>query len=427
MARKKQKYLDAIDHLDNNFAYFITHILNIGVPKDTNIVPTACVAVEKKDTVTKSKDTNNFSFLFNTNFADNLSVEEYGFVLAHETLHVLLNHLRLARRFPNEAKFNIAADCVINDYLLDCGLESFEGIMKGINNVGYNCAGCTVSQVYDDLPEDIVEQGGIGIQIDDHTWIHMPGDGLRELVDKLSGESPMPVDLQDIKDDINAKSQSKMMGGKLAGKGQSGLVNFIEDTSVNLEWAKLLKKIDPNVFNSWRGEPLRPSWHNRPRKLGAFPDLLMPVKKRNNVSDFGEKKTVFMALDTSGSIGEVTANYFVNLARSVAKTRIHLEVVTFTDGVMELDLENPQFASGGTSFGPIEDWIQTNIMPKYKNKYPNNVIVITDGHAGFYRMPAENVQDRWLWLMTDDGIAPSQMKSQFFGESDLLSKYTKGK
>jgi predicted metal-dependent peptidase len=127
-----------------------------------------------------------------------------------------------------------------------------------------------------------------------------------------------------------------------------------------------------------------------------------------------------MALDTSGSIGDDTARKFITLARSIPRDNIHLEVITFTDSVMPLDLDNPRFQSGGTSFSPIENYIRSTVMPKYKNKYPSSVVVITDGDASFYgAKPEDKHKDNWFWLL--DGYY--LRSSHLFGKIKTLKEY----
>lgn len=154
----KAKYREGTDYLDRNYAFFLTHVLNIGPPEWTNMVPTAAVGF-RPDSGEKPED---FRFLFNGQFAMTLSGEHMGFVEAHETMHILLDHLRLFqkqkdKKFPNHMIFNVAADCVINDYLNSRGLDVPEWVCRGENLVGYDCTNATVTQVYSDL-DHLVQQ-----------------------------------------------------------------------------------------------------------------------------------------------------------------------------------------------------------------------------------------------------------------------------
>ena len=420
----RSKYSEAIRLLDSQFAFFVTHVLNIGKPVDTNIVATACVMTDV-ETAKSGKAGDDFYFAFNPDFADQLDVEDYAFVLAHETMHIILDHLNLAPRFSDKVRFNIAADCVINDYLISAGFDASQNIMdqlmSGQKNVGYNCAHVTVGQVYDDIPQDIVDQMGEGMKIDSHDWIHIPDSLAKKILEEIAGNAILPSELQDIKDDINAKSNVTIHGGG-AGTGSMDAKKFIEVNGVSMNWVNLLKELDPDIFNMKGGKKPRPSYHRRPRKLGGFPEVILPVKEVSKQNKFGEKPVIFMALDTSGSIGDDTARKFITLARSIPRDNIHLEVITFTDSVMPLDLDNPRFQSGGTSFSPIESYIRSTVMPKYKNKYPSSVVVITDGDASFYgAKPEDKHKDNWFWLL--DGYY--LRSSHLFGKIKTLKEYIK--
>jgi len=417
------KYSEAIRLLDSQYAYFVTHVLNIGRPTHTNAIPTACVSVSKDN---RGAIGNNFSFAFNPQFEISLSVEDYAFVMSHETMHILLDHLALVSRFQDKVRFNIAADCVINDYLVESGLapsaKLYENLMSGEKNVGYNCAHATVSQVYDDIPQSVVDQMGKGMQIDSHDWIHDPDGLMKKILDEIAKTAPIPGDLKDIKDDIDQQSDITSM--KKAGDGSTDLQTFIDTHGVSMNWVNLLKEINPDIFKMKGGKLPRPMYHKRPRKLGSFPETILPIKETGRQKKHGDKPVIFMALDTSGSIGNNTARKFITLARSIPRSEIHLEVVTFTASVRPLDLDNPNFMSGGTAFSPIEKYIRDIVMPKYKNKYPSSVVVITDGEASFDSLrPLKENQDNWTWLL--EGYGSSYYLKSLFGKKKKLSEFIK--
>src|SRR4051794_15633272 len=56
---------DCIEYLDENFAFFLTHVLNMGNPEWNGSIPTAAVALPAKgETIT-----DDFRFMFNPVFA----------------------------------------------------------------------------------------------------------------------------------------------------------------------------------------------------------------------------------------------------------------------------------------------------------------------------------------------------------------------
>lgn len=431
----KERYHEATEYLDDEYAYFLTHVLNIGQPEWFAGVPTACVAVEKG--VKESKYNTDFRFIFNPEFAKTLDAKGMGFVLAHETMHIVLNHLKLGKRFKDAQRFNVAADCVINDYLASMGIEpiTFEGggkVMRGEDIVGYDCANATVSDVYVDVkPQqegdgegDGQGQGGYGNYgkgskpIDDHNWIHDPDAGKQKekgIDEANKGNSNTPQTVERTRQDDDFRSS-------MAGTGVGGRQVFAEKHGIGLKWADLLQKVNPFMFKG--GPKPRPAWHKRPRKLGAFPNVNLPVKEAGVRDKGGEVPAIVMALDTSGSIGYEQANEFVNLAKSVPQRKIKLFVCTFTTQYEELDLDNPQWSSGGTAFDPISSYIEEVVMPKNKGNYPKAVVVVTDGYANFNHKYPTGHEDAWWWLIThDSGSYGGYGYEQRPGHDEKLNDY----
>jgi predicted metal-dependent peptidase len=454
----KAEYRGAVDYLDDNFAYFLTHVLNIGQPRWTSAVPTAAVMVEK------DKNANDFTFVFSPDFVKMLQLEEFrgkdldpdeaiAFILAHETMHILLNHLKLckANRFKDHQRFNIAADCVINDYLVGMGLKAPKGLCLGEDLVGYNCANSTVTDVYNDLPESCPECGGTGEvdedqdgdegdsgeggkqpcprchgsgggypgqQIDDHGWMHDSTADQQQKADQAGrGNKSMPSDLDRTKKDADYQSNLN------PGVGVGGKQAFMEDKGVGLKWAELLEKINPFAFK--RGPKPRPAWNRRPRKITAMPDTMLPTREEGKEFGRGNRPAIVMALDTSGSIGQEQANQFVNMARSIPQEKIKLYVCTFTTQYEELDLENPEWSSGGTHFDCITDYITEKVMPDNRKRYPSAVVVVTDGYATFSaKRPDKGQEKSWYWLLTPNGVG--SYGDPLPGETDELDKFQRG-
>lgn len=451
----RKGYSDAIDFLDENYAYFLTHVLNIGKPQWTNIIPTAAVALFKES----NKEREDFEFIFNPTFGSLLDTEDMAFILGHETMHVVLDHLRLARRFPDKMAFNCAADAVINDWLADMGLAlpKVLPVVTGERLVGKNVANSTVADVYamlkkqqqqcncdscdcedkDDCNDGNCDcdechghgqgegkcgdqegdQSGYGAygqgygQIDDHGWIHGATEDQAKKTEKAlegaEGKDKLPQSLEDKKQDEAQKGYSPT---GLAGGGP------FKELGIKFKWAELLKKINPFVFN--QGPKPKASWHRKPRKLMGFPGTNLPTYAQGDKKLGGTKPAIVMALDTSGSIGYEDSNRFVNLARIVPQQKIKLFVCTFTERYRELDLENPQWNSGGTEFGAIEKYIQEVVMPANRGRYPTSVVVVTDGMANFYQAKPQEHKP-WLWLLTERGT-DSYISKEGFGSDQIL-------
>ena len=437
-------YDKAIEYLDDNYAFFLTNVLNAGKPRWDHTIPTAAVVVPKSE----AHDRGHFEFVFNPEFANKLTAEQVAFVLAHECLHVLLYHLTLSLNFYNKEIFNIAADCVINDFLSNAGLISLDGICRGEDVVGFDCSNSTVTEVYNVIENnpDIQEKFGIGtgesqlVSIDDHSWMHDP-QSVRDFMDAMSsgGFTPdqLPSDLEEILNEtINEYEKTKM-----AGRG-TGREEYMREQKITLKWTDLLEKVNPDMFRAPGAGP-KPitSFRKTRRKLAgmsSFSDALLPSletpDKGPKTSRSDRKPHIVLALDTSGSIGQDTANKFLNLAKSIPTDKIEVSACTFQDNYMPLDLDNPKWRSGGTDFSPIETFIQKHVIPINNNKYPSAVVVVTDGYASFYRgdKPSAPNAKNWTWLLLDNRQVTSAKAtlSQFgFPEEnfDCLNGFVDGK
>jgi predicted metal-dependent peptidase len=201
-------YRGAFDWLDNNYAYFVTNVLSIGRPAWTSEIPTAAVGLQeaeenyKKAKVGQRHETD-FEFLFNPAFASKLDTRTMAFVLAHEAMHISLNHLKLSDRWLDKderkrlidkyqawrrhegerltrdeiksmveqqqiaKRLNFAMDAVINDYLAQAGfhVDGFVNkdgkpcAIRGESLIGEDCAFLTVTEVMDRLEDQEEEQG----------------------------------------------------------------------------------------------------------------------------------------------------------------------------------------------------------------------------------------------------------------------------
>jgi hypothetical protein len=244
--------------------------------------------------------------------------------------------------------------------------------------------------------------------LDSHDWMHKEATAkdiknLEDLWDKV--KDAVPQDVEDMRDDINYDSAMKMAGD------EAGAINqFAVEKGVSLEWIELLKEIDPDLFKGKGplGPPPKASWHQRPRKISAFPETILPVKRIDvrNPEDNGKgtkKPSIVMALDTSGSISRQDAARFIALAQSVPQDKMHMYTITFTTEYNVLDLDNPRYGSGGTSFSAIERYIQRDVVPELGH-YPKAVVVITDGYASFDREKVpQGEEESWFWLLTEQG------------------------
>lgn len=104
----------ALNHLAPMFGGFISKL---------RFIPTFRVQTQATD---------GFNVFYNPQFTASLDFTGKVFVMAHELMHCLLNHLRRAKAagHTNPQKSNIAADYEVNDTLVDIGLFKSSTITK---------------------------------------------------------------------------------------------------------------------------------------------------------------------------------------------------------------------------------------------------------------------------------------------------------
>lgn len=506
----------SIDFLDNNFAYFLTHVLHIGRPFWTDAIPTAAVQMSLNDSIVgklkNRREDYDFDFLFAPKFATKLSTSAMAFILAHETMHIVLNHLKLVETFvkresakkliekkrngerltrdeikqliveqQNARRFNIAADCVINDYLVNSGMDDSafyntpgspmyspnvpEGtamLCRGVDKIGESAAFMTVYDVYERLQEEEQEQkkkrqqqqsgGGSGTPdpdsdgdesddmdgrgdqaIDSHDWMLDPdyADELADAIDKMNEEiekaGKMPSDLLDKKDEEDGKqtaASQQLSKSMRAGSEEGNMSEFMGTTGAKLGWVKLLKQLDPDMFKEPAiAPPPVAQWHKRPRKLGGMPsNIILPVREKAQREKVArEKPAIVLALDVSGSIGPRDADRFIELAKSIPTDRIKLFTCTFDTQYMKVDMQNDTNfrIGGGTHFDSIPNFINDHVKPELKGKYPKAVVVITDGMAPLSQnlWPTEQEAEGWYWL-----ISPTDGASSHYPASKQIGR-----
>lgn len=97
--------------------------------------------------------TDGFRIFVNPQFTSHLDLTQKVFVMAHECMHVILNHLRRAKRLGhNHERSNIAGDYEINVGLVDMGLipERTVHEIEGLFDKKYSK--WSYEQIYDDNP-----------------------------------------------------------------------------------------------------------------------------------------------------------------------------------------------------------------------------------------------------------------------------------
>lgn len=303
-----------------------------------------------EDSSVKTMATDGDSILFNPDWSGKLSIGEMTFVLAHEVLHCVFQHMvRRGEREPN--RWNQAADYVINDVLVrerigsmpHGGLLDSKLVQRGDG---------TAEGVYKLLPES-ASKNGAGSK----------GGALDEVRDagsnpKLdedgnpipgSGSKPDAATLSQKEAEMRVRFTQARNAAKMQGKMSAGLDRLVSElVKTRTDWRSILRRfITERTKTDFS--------FAKPKRRFLAEDIILP-------SLTGEKiGLVAVAVDCSGSVDQDLLNKFsaeLNAIAEDSKTDM-LKIVYFdakvlrVDTVTEFPHELKPIGGGGTRFSPI--------------------------------------------------------------------------
>jgi len=314
------------------------------------------------------------TFYYNSRFIMMLKPKEVEFLVGHEVLHVVYDHM--GRRNDRDPQiWNIADDYAVNADLKRHKVGQFITTVPCLYESKYD--GKPAEEIYDDLMKN-VQKISIDDLVDQMIDDHMDGDGEDgdgEDGDKQGkGRPKMSQEerdraRQEMKQAIIQAAQSAEAG--TLPKGVERLIKEAVDPV--MPWREL---IQTNLTSAIRNDyswmrPSRRSWHM---------DAIMPGMTP------GEEIDVVVSLDMSGSISDKQATAFLGeiagMMNSFDGYKVHVFCFdTSTYNPQDFDSENmdsieeyePQ-GGGGTDFDCIFDYLKENAIE------PKRLIVFTDGY-----------------------------------------------
>lgn len=431
----KTKIDDSHEWLMDNFPFFYSSVLALGEPILDDTVATACVRVN-------DNDPRGWEYAVSPKMLAELSVEQFAVVMSHETLHIVFSHLKeaVSDKWSNKKALNIAHEILINDRLMDEGMDFPTGeytpifgpdvISGSASRMGTNEAYEAVLKTVDDDKDS--ENGGD----DDSLGGGGAGDGggsghghcmdvsmspelaediantifqsMKDAVDDGEDESVSSALVEDLGLNDSGDMSTPKQG---AGDGFSETVeSAAARLDVSVAWMKILAEINPDVLKSGGGLPSSfvPDWSrstNRYAHMRSKVILPRMVNKRvdKNARGFkgNSKPVIVLALDMSYSISPSWQEKLRSIAHTVPTDLIEVRCCTFSTQYVPFDISarNNRIASGGTDFSAIEDFIRQRVMTDNSN-YPSSVVVFTDCQA-FFRSSAptkKQLDDSWTWV-----------------------------
>jgi predicted metal-dependent peptidase len=321
--------------------------------------------------------TDGLKFYYNSRFIMMLKPKEVEFLVAHEVLHVVYDHMgRRGTRDPQ--LFNIANDYAVNADLKRHKVGQFITTVPCLYEQKYD--GKSSEEIYDDLMKN-VQKIDINSLIDQMIDDHLDGDGDGESdgdgdekEGKGKGRPKMSPEereraRQEIKQAILNAAQSAEAG--TLPKGVERLIRSVTDPV--MPWREL---IQTNLTSAIRTDF---SWM-RPSRRGWHMDAIMPGMTP------GEEIDVVVAIDMSGSISNKQAQAFLGEIGGMMDAfdgyKVHVfcfdtEIYNPADFTSEnldsIDGYEPQ-GGGGTDFDAIFEYL------KEVGNVPKRLIVFTDGY-----------------------------------------------
>ena len=319
--------------------------------------------------------TDGLKFYYNSRFIMMLKPKEVEFLVGHEVLHVVYDHMgRRGNRDPEI--WNIADDYAVNADLKRHKVGEFIKTVPCLYEQKYD--GKAAEEIYDDLMknvqkisiDDLLDQ-----MIDDHMDSDGDGEGDQEGEGNKKGKRPSmsPEERERVRQEvkqaiINAASSAE------AGSLPLGVERLIKQhTNPVMPWREL---IQTNLTSAIRTDY---SWM-RPSRRGWHMDAIMPGMNP------GEEIDVVVAIDMSGSISNKQAQQFLGeiggMMNSFDGYKVHVfcfdtetyNPKDFSSENMDLIDEYEPMGGGGTDFDCIFTYL------KDIGNVPKRLIVFTDGY-----------------------------------------------
>ena len=319
---------------------------------------------------------------YNTQFFNAMSNKEIEFVIAHEILHCVYDHMT-RRDNRNPMLYNIAADYIVNNLLVRDRIGEKPKIVDCFQDFKYD--GWTSEEVYDSLFEEAKKRGEElkelleqlekdGEMLDQH--LDLEGDGSED--ENKDGKKGPPKYSKEELDQIRDEMKEAMINAaQTAGAGNvpAGVARLIKEmTEPKINWRELLRQqIQSTIKSDYTFmRPSRKGWHT-----GA----ILPGQNFEDTID------ICVSLDMSGSIGNEQGADFLGEIKGIMDEYkdYNIKVWCFDTSVYN---EQDFSADGGEALTDYEimggggtDFMANWTYMKENDIQPKKFIMFTDGYA----------------------------------------------
>jgi len=356
-----------VDIMGNPKYVALAGVLMIGDRTVVDDHPTAC--------------TNGRDEMYGRAFVDGLNDAELRFLVLHEVYHKLYKHLTTWRHLHDiDARLaNMACDFVINIKIADDNRDGWATMPQG-GCLDPKYRGWDSAAVFNDLrgngsPQDgsggsSSSSGGVsadtnngqGQPLDDHDW-----DGAAELTPDEQRELARDID--------EAIRQGALIAGKVGSGGDRDLAELLQP---QVDWREVLREFVQttcagNDYSTWA----------RPNRRYVSGGYYMPSGISEQVGE------LVIAVDTSGSIGQVQLTAFMSEIKSICDTvqpecirllywdtRVCQDEKYETYQLDDLVKTTKPKGGGGTNVECVTEYLTAEGIK------PQACIVLTDGYLG---------------------------------------------
>ena len=353
----------------------------------------------------KTAATDGRNLYYSREFFEKLTTKQVEFVVAHEILHNIFDHL--GRKESRDARiFNIAADYCVNGQLIRDRIGEMPAEPKIYHDPKHY--GKSAEQIYDEIYNDMDEEelAALGQLLDDHIdWGDKDSNGTRPSYSK--------DELKQIRDEIR---EATMQAANAAGAGNTpaNIARMIKElTEPKMNWRELLRQqIQSTIKNDYSFmRPNRKGWHT-----GA----ILPGMKLDETID------VCIAIDMSGSIGDEQAKDFIAEIKGIMEeykdytiklwcfdTQVYNEAdfdAYSGDDILDYEV----MGGGGTDFMANWTYMKDNDIT------PKKFIMFTDGYP-WDSWGDEHYCDTLFIIHGNDTIVPPFGSHAYYEQSKVTA------
>lgn len=377
-------------------------------------IETACVTFNKEGEF--------MGFCFNPDFWDKLTDYDRIFVIAHESLHVLLNH-GIRMKGTLAPYNNMAMDIVVHNILFGQMMFDFDSLSKFLRDMLCTIESCfkqdapyiEKDECFEYYYKELMKRQSCGPAFDSHETLVIHGSKqLKELLDKL-GEQLSPDEcrgLERLVEFVEQKEQELKEYLEAGPMGGSEVARVKVKYNPKPKWETVIKKWSLKYARDFKDKE---QWARKNRRtMTLSSSLILPSDVE--VEHYEDKRIkVWFFQDTSGSCAKFKDRFFT-AAASLPKERFEMRLFCFDTAVYETTLESGKlYGFGGTMFTCIEEKVQ-QLMKNENIPYPEAIFVITDGYGNLVKPEKPK---KWYWFLSENYTACIPKESPIFNLRDF--------